>query len=181
MIQNRNDEGEGPSILIKEAEESQLLDIVALEEKIFPSAWNEQMIATSMYGTNDTVLVAAEQLTVESGQPAVETEQLSAEPEKVVGYCIFTTPNEDCELFRIAVSPEYRNRGIAKKLMKRMIESCGQENGENIFLEVRESNQAAVSLYESFGFEEISKRKGYYREPEEDALIMKLANISTMI
>lgn len=167
MNQNRNDEGAGPSIIVKEAEESQILDIVALGEKIFSNSWNEQMVATSIYGNFDTALIAAKPL--ENGE------------EQVVGYCIFTAPCEDCELLRIAVDRAYQRQGIARTLIQHMIAICHQKQGENIFLEVRESNDAAVSLYKSMGFEEISKRKGYYKEPKEDALVMRLENISTRI
>ena len=70
------------NIEIREGDEEQLLDIVSLGEKVFMSSWNEQMVATSMYGTYDTVLTAVD----------------TTKDDKVVGYCIFTAPCEDCEL-----------------------------------------------------------------------------------
>ena len=135
------------NIEIREGDEEQLLDIVSLGEKVFMSSWNEQMVATSMYGTYDTVLTAVD----------------TTKDDKVVGYCIFTAPCEDCELLRIAVDKDYRKCGIGHRLMKEMI-----------FLEVRESNDAAISMYESLGFDEISRRKDYYKKPTEDAVIMEL-------
>lgn len=159
-----SDGGAGPhfsKIVIREADEGQLLDIVSLGEKIFKSSWNEQMVGASMYGAYDTILVAVD----EENQ------------DRLVGYCIFTCPCEDCELLRIAVSKKYRRRGIARKLIASMIEKCVVEDGENIFLEVRESNAAAIALYENAGFEEISRRRDYYKNPVEDAVVMKLQNI----
>ena len=161
MNNDLGDAGAGPNIIIKEADETQILDIVSLGEKIFEHSWDEQMVAASFYNTYDIVLVAAD-----------------ADDEALMGYCIFSCPNEDCELLRIAVAKEYRRRGVATGLMKRMIKMCAAEGGENIFLEVRESNRSAIDLYEHFGFEEISKRKRYYHEPEEDALMMKLENVT---
>jgi ribosomal-protein-alanine N-acetyltransferase len=165
MNNSVNDGGAGPyseNIVVCEADEGQLLDIVSLGEKIFKSSWNEQMVATSMYGVYDTVLVA-----------------LDADREnKVVGYCIFTAPCEDCELLRIAVAKKYRHQGIARKMIDEMVRICIENNGENIFLEVRESNDSAIALYEATGFEEISKRKDYYKDPAEDAIIMKLEKIN---
>lgn len=162
MNNDLGDAGAGPNIIIKEADETQILDIVSLGEKIFKNSWDEQMVATSFYNTYDNVLSAVD---VDNG-------------ESLVGYCIFSCPNEDCELLRIAVTKKYRYKKIATRLMERMIEMCAEEGCENIFLEVRESNKGAIALYEHFGFEEISKRKRYYHDPEEDALIMKLENVT---
>ncbi len=146
------------NIEIREGDEEQLLDIVSLGEKVFMSSWNEQMVATSMYGTYDTVLTAVD----------------TSKGNKVVGYCIFTAPCEDCELLRIAVDKEYRKHGIGSRMMKEMIRLCTEDDGEKIFLEVRESNEAAIAMYESLGFDEISRRKDYYKKPTEDAVIMEL-------
>ncbi len=160
-----SDGGAGPhteNIEIREDDEEQLLDIVSLGEKIFKNSWNEQMIATSMYGTYDTVLTAVD----------------SSRDNALVGYCIFTAPCEDCELLRIAVDEKYRKKGIGRMLIDSMIHRCVENNGENIFLEVRESNKPAISLYESVGFDEISRRKDYYKDPVEDAVIMELKDIN---
>lgn len=159
------DGGAGPqteNIEIREDDEEQLLDIVSLGEKIFQNSWNEQMIATSMYGTYDTVLTAVD----------------ASKDNVLVGYCIFTAPCEDCELLRIAVDEKYRHKGIGSMLIDAMIKRCIKNKGENIFLEVRESNKPAISLYESVGFDEISRRKDYYKDPVEDAVIMELKNIN---
>lgn len=152
------DGGAVPGIMIREAEEEQALDIVALGEKIFRNSWNEQMVNTSIYGSYDKVLVAMLE-------------------DELVGYLIYTAPCEDCELLRIAVENSHRKCGIGKRLIQEMIKQCAEKAGENIFLEVRESNEAAIGLYEKMGFQEISRRKDYYREPKEDAVIMKLENI----
>ncbi len=81
------------------------------------SSWNEQMVATSMYGTYDTVLTAVD----------------TSKGNKVVGYCIFTAPCEDCELLRIAVDKEYRKHGIGSRMMKEMIRLCTEDDGEKKF------------------------------------------------
>lgn len=81
----------------------------------------------------------------------------------------------DLNIDSIAVVPQYRRRGIAKKLLETVLE---ESTAEAAFLEVRISNFPAICLYKSFGFEEIYIRKGYYLEPFEDALIMKKELIS---
>ena len=90
----------------------------------------------------------------------------------VVGYLAFEQIADEGSIVEIAVSPEYRRRGIAKEL----IQSALSDNSlKEIFLEVRESNAPAIGLYESLGFERIGVRKGYYDKPKEDALIYKCA------
>ena len=71
----------------------------------------------------------------------------------------------------IAVLPAYRRQGIGKKILEHVIKDCESEL-EFISLEVRVSNNAAISLYEYFGFETVGTRKRFYTNPHEDALIM---------
>lgn len=85
-----------------------------------------------------------------------------------IGYFIAVSSFEEAELYRIAVVPSYRRMGLGKHLMEDLLNSCPKEV-EKIFLEVRESNAAAVKLYEKSGFEIISRRKNYYGN--EDGLI----------
>lgn len=85
-----------------------------------------------------------------------------------IGYFIASSSYEEAELYRIAVLPSHRRMGSGKRLMEDFLNGCPKEV-EKIFLEVRESNAAAVSLYEKSGFEIISRRKNYYGN--EDGLI----------
>ena len=75
----------------------------------------------------------------------------------------------ECELLNLAVSPQFRRRGIARRLVEAL---AGAFRG-NIFLEVRESNLAARNLYKSMEFKEIGTRPGYYDAPPEAAIVMK--------
>ena len=89
----------------------------------------------------------------------------------MVGYAGIWCIYETAELMRIATMPEFRNRGIAKELMQKILE-CAKDCGcERMMLEVRRSNIPAQKLYTKFGFDEISIRKGYYNG--EDALILE--------
>ena len=72
---------------------------------------------------------------------------------------------------RIAVIPEFRGQGVAKEIMKAMIDCASSRGCERMMLEVRQSNVSAQELYKRFGFCEISVRKGYY--DGEDAVIME--------
>lgn len=75
----------------------------------------------------------------------------------------------ESEVLNLAVAPGFRRHGIARDLVATlMAENCGE-----IYLEVRESNQAARNLYNSMGFEEVGKRQKYYENPLEAAIVMK--------
>lgn len=81
----------------------------------------------------------------------------------------------EAELLTLAVSPQTRRQGIAQRLMRAFLQEAGSRNAESAFLEVAETNVAAISLYMKNGFLQQSRRKGYYRHPDgqtEDALIM---------
>lgn len=80
---------------------------------------------------------------------------------------------DTADITNVAVLPAFRRRGIARTLLLSMETRLKEKGAREIFLEVRRSADAAVSLYKSAGFEEISVRRGYYREPREDALIMR--------
>lgn len=86
---------------------------------------------------------------------------------KVCGYLIVLDSIDVYEILAIATVEEYRNKGIAQKLLNKI-------KTKDIFLEVRESNQVAINFYKKNKFKEISIRKNYYSEPTENAIIMKL-------
>lgn len=92
-----------------------------------------------------------------------------------IAYFIGRLIEPEGELYRIATAPEKRGRGIAYRLLDYAVKTSRAYGLESLFLEVRESNIPALSLYRAYGFAEISKRKNYYRNPTEDAIIMHLA------
>ena len=77
----------------------------------------------------------------------------------------------DAELLRICVKREYRKFGIGRELIKTLHSVLKSAGMESVFLEVRESNSAAISLYSSEGYVITGKRKGFYKAPTEDALL----------
>jgi len=77
---------------------------------------------------------------------------------------------DEHELLNLAVAPEHRRQGIARTLL-----DYAKRRGSGLwFLEVRESNLAARTFYKSYGFIDFGKRKGYYQEPYEDAIVMRI-------
>lgn len=87
--------------------------------------------------------------------------------EKIYGYLIVLDSIDVYEILAIATIEEYRNKGIAQELLDKI-------KTKDIFLEVRESNKKAINFYKKNNFKQISIRKGYYSDPTEDAIIMKM-------
>jgi len=76
---------------------------------------------------------------------------------------------DECEILNLGVDPEFRRRGLARDLVGTLLWGFRGD----VYLEVRESNQAARNLYNSMGFQEVSCRQGYYDTPPEAAIVMK--------
>lgn len=123
--------------------------IFNLEKEIFKnSAFNKSYIETLIKGNNSFVYIYL-----------IE--------DKIYGYLIVLDSIDVYEILAIATIEEYRNKGIAQELLDKI-------KIKDIFLEVRESNQVAINFYKKNKFKEISVRKNYYSEPNENAIIMKL-------
>ena len=123
--------------------------IFNLEKEIFKSsAFNKNYLDTLIKGNNSFIYVYL-----------IDN--------KVCGYLIILDSIDVYEILAIATVEEYRNKGIAQKLLDKI-------KTKNIFLEVRESNQMAINFYKKNNFKEIRIRKNYYSEPTENAIIMKL-------
>ena len=89
-----------------------------------------------------------------------------------VAYAGMMTVLDEGQITNVAVSRQYRRLGYGRLVVDALINYANEHNFYNISLEVRKSNSAAISLYENCGFEKCGIRKGFYRFPSEDAVIM---------
>lgn len=94
--------------------------------------------------------------------------------EGLLGFLVARFQPPECELENIVVSHAARRKGIGRQLMDALKSAIYETNCESVFLEVRESNQAARAFYESVGFEANGRRKFYYSNPSEDAVLYRL-------
>ncbi len=140
--------------MVRELRPEDITAVCDIELACFSDPWSLETIKEGIESPFDTWLVLDEE-------------------EAVKGYCVFRIIAGEGELFRIAVLPEYRGGGLAKKLMERLAEYSKEKAVASIFLEVRESNKIARNLYKSYGFEEEGIRKNYYQNPSENAVIMR--------
>ncbi len=88
------------------------------------------------------------------------------------GNLCFWMFDREIQLINLAVHPEKRNKGFGHYLLTKMIEECISKGVPNIWLEVRRSNLTAKNLYEMLGFEAVGCRPRYYKDSDEDAIIM---------
>lgn len=91
---------------------------------------------------------------------------------KIIGYGGVSIILDDAYITNIAVTKEFRNKGIGKLIVSYLCQLCESRGASFISLEVRQSNIPAISLYASFNFEQVGVRKNFYDNPKEDALIM---------
>ncbi len=94
---------------------------------------------------------------------------------RVAGYVVAWFVLEDGEIANLAVAREARERGVGSLLLETAIAEGRERDAHAIFLEVRESNEPALALYRAHGFTLIGRRRGYYRRPVEDALVLRLS------
>lgn len=90
-----------------------------------------------------------------------------------VGYLLASFLSPEGELFRIGVYPAHRRMGLGARLMEKLLDAAKDRACTDLFLEVRADNLAAISLYRRFGFLDNGVRRGYYKNPTADALLMK--------
>ena len=95
----------------------------------------------------------------------------------VVGMIVVWLIVDEAHVATIATHPNYRRQGIGKQLLAYALRHLIQDGARSSFLEVRESNLAAQEMYRKFGYEATGRRRRYYRDNDEDAILMNLASL----
>lgn len=127
--------------------------VTAIEREIFSMPWSRSGFEASVNAKNTVYLTA----------------RLDKE---TVGYCGMLCCMDEAEITNVAVRESARRLGVARAMLGELLRR-GQEDGVQTFLlEVRKSNQAAISLYEKLGFQTCGIRKHFYEKPPEDAVVM---------
>lgn len=127
--------------------------LLRIEREAFPVPWSERAFRMVMRRDPGAVLVAER-----SG--------------RVAGFAALWVSGDEAELADLAVAPEHRRSGVGRTLLRACLREAAVRGAGQIFLQVRESNGAARSLYREAGFHEVGRRTGYYRAPAEDALVL---------
>ena len=133
---------------------SHVAQVAQLEALCFSDPWSERSIAGELDNPLSTWLICAD-------------------GDAVLGYVGSQTVMGETDMMNVAVHPDARRQGIARRLILALVEELKQQGSHCLTLEVRASNQNAISLYQKLGFLQIGRRPNYYRNPKEDALILR--------
>jgi len=135
-------------------DESHVAAIAEIEKLCFSDPWSEKSIATELGSKLSCWLVAMED-------------------ETLVGYVGSQSVLGESDMMNIAVHPEHRRKGIAEALVTALVTELSARGNHGLMLEVRPSNAPAIALYDKLGFVQVGRRPNYYRNPKEDALILR--------
>lgn len=141
-------------MIITNMNDGHVPQVAQLEKLCFSDPWSENSVASELENPLSIWLVAEE-----NGA--------------VAGYVGSQTVLDETDMMNIAVHPDYRRKGIAAALIEALIDGLKQKGSRSLTLEVRASNKNARSLYEKLGFCQAGIRKNYYRNPREDAIILR--------
>jgi ribosomal-protein-alanine N-acetyltransferase len=100
---------------------------------------------------------------------------VSVRAERVQGYVVARRAADEGEILNLAVAPQNRRQGVGRALARQALEALRTSGAAVVYLEVRESNAAARRLYEGLGFQSVGRRVRYYRDPTEDAVVLRAA------
>ncbi|MGD8603004.1 MAG: ribosomal protein S18-alanine N-acetyltransferase [Anaerolineales bacterium] len=138
--------------------------VVAIDRMSFPNPWPERSyIYELQYNPSSRLFVAEIQ----------EDDDL-----RVVGFIGFWFVIDEAHISTVAVHPDFRGYKLGDRLLARALSTAKQMGGCLVSLEVRESNLVAQGLYNKYGFRQVGRRKSYYRDNNEDAIIMSLDDLS---
>lgn len=147
---------------IRPATADDLEAIHAIERASFGDPWSRAAFAQALRAPEVTMAVAAP---VSGPAPAL--------PSALLGFVALRTMADEGEILNVAVAPAARRSGVGRALVRHALASAAAAGAFSVFLEVRPSNAAALTLYRSFGFVEVGRRHRYYRAPVEDALVLR--------
>lgn len=148
--------GAAGALEIRSLREADLDAVLAIENASFTTPWR-RVTFEGLLRRTDTDLLAA---TLPDG--------------RLVGYAALWTVVDQSELGNVAVAPDGRGRGVGRRLVQEGMRRVAARGSRECFLEVRESNQGAQALYRSLGYQTVGRRRRYYRDPVEDALVMRV-------
>ena len=134
--------------------ESHVFQVAELEKLCFADPWSERSVASELKNPYSMWFVACE-------------------GDRVAGYVGSQSAIDEADMMNLAVHPDYRRKGVAQELVTALCDGLTQKGIRCLLLEVRASNENAISVYRKLEFGEVGRRKNYYRNPREDALILR--------
>ena len=141
-------------IKIVSMDETHIAQVAALEKECFSAPWSESSIRSELTNPLSLWLVAVEE-------------------DCVLGYIGSQSVMDEADMMNVAVTAEHRRRRVAQRLVQALVAALNDKGIRSLTLEVRASNEPAKALYDRLGFHQVGRRPNYYRNPREDALILR--------
>ena len=141
-------------IRLEQMTDAHVAQIAELEKLCFSDPWSEKSVASELNNRLSLWLVALD-------------------GDTVAGYVGSQSVLDQADMMNIAVHPDYRRQGIGRDLVLALSDALKEKGIRGLMLEVRASNAPAIALYEQLGFVQIGLRPNYYRNPKENALILR--------
>ena len=143
------------TIAIETVADADLAAIVGIERAAFSDPWSLQSFRDALE------------------HPAVYFAAARDAGGLVVGYVVAWMVADEGEIANLAVTPDVWGAGVGARLLDAALDEAASRGIVHVYLEVRDSNERARRLYGSRGFEEVGRRRGYYRRPVEDAIVLR--------
>lgn len=139
---------------ILEMTQGVVAQVAQLENLCFSDPWSEKSVASELSNPLSLWLVAME-------------------GERLAGYVGSQSVEGEADMMNVAVHPDFRRRGVGEALVNALVAALAEKGVHSLTLEVRVSNESAIGLYKKLGFSQAGLRKNYYRQPKEDAYILR--------
>ena len=143
--------------------EHDLLEVVEIEETTGLSRWGWSAYYAELQGRNSHLMLVARS---DSQERTLRS--------KLAGYIVARMGADELHINNVAVREDYRGRGIGRRLLNSILEEAKRSGANAAYLELRAGNSPALALYKKCGFRVTSRRKSYYSDPIEDALVMTI-------
>ena len=137
-------------------------DVLAIEQEAFSEPWTRGMFEAELLGNPFSRFLGA---FCHGEMPPAK---------RLLGYICYWVVFDELRLMNLAVRPDHRRQGIASHLVRHAVEEGIAHGTTRALLEVRAGNRLAQKLYQTLGFQQYGRRRAYYTNPNEDAILMQL-------
>jgi ribosomal-protein-alanine N-acetyltransferase len=151
-----------------------LEQVVALDQVSFSLPWPAHSFRYELLDNEFSRLWVAETVPAES-----EALPSSVVP-RVIGMIVVWLIIDEAHIATLAVHPQHRRRGVGRQLLLTALQGCATQGAVSAKLEVRERNEIAINMYRELSFEVVGRRKRYYQDTNEDAILMTLENLTSL-
>ena len=148
-------------LIIRAANKDDAESLAEIEKACFTTPWSMEALRQDLIGNENAIYIVVQ-----------------GDEGELLGYLSVWCVADEGQIMTVAVMPEHRRKHVASVLMHAMLKVTEERGVKSHTLELRKSNEAALGLYEKFGFREIGVRKNFYRFPTEDAIVMMKNMIS---